>query len=191
MSRPNTRDNIFDAALKLLSEKGFNASSVQDITTEAGVPKGSFYNHFESKEALGAEIIEFYGGRTSVRDILTDRSLAPLARLTKYFTTLNQMMVDRSFEQGCLLGNFSAELADQSPLIRSHLATIYGKWTGNIEAVVAEGQADGSIPSDLDAHTIAACLLNGWEGATLRAKVERNGKAFDMFMEVVFRKILK
>jgi TetR/AcrR family transcriptional regulator, transcriptional repressor for nem operon len=50
MSRPNTREEIVQAALKCLVEKGFNAVGVQDITEAAGVPKGSFYNHFESKE---------------------------------------------------------------------------------------------------------------------------------------------
>lgn len=191
MPKPNSHDQIFDAALKLLWEKGFNASSVQDITTEAGVPKGSFYNHFESKEALGAEIVEYYGTRGKRRDVLADQSIAPLERLRQYFATLNEMMVDRSFEQGCLLGNFSAELSDQSPLIRSRLATIYGKWSKNIEAAIAEGQADGSIGNELDAPTLAGFLLNAWEGTTLRARVERSSDAFDVFMDVAFRKILR
>ncbi len=190
MPKPSTRDLIFDAAMKLLSEKGFNACSVQDITAEAGVPKGSFYNHFESKEALGVEIVEFYGDRGNLRDVLADRSIAPLERLRQYFVGLNDMMIDRSFEQGCLLGNFSAELSDQSPLIRAKLAGVYGKWTRMIEATIAEGQADHSIAQDLDARALAGFLLNAWEGATLRARAERSREAFDAFMDIMFRKIL-
>jgi TetR/AcrR family transcriptional regulator, transcriptional repressor for nem operon len=58
MPRPSAREEIVQAGLKCLVEKGFNAVGVQDITDAAGVPKGSFYNHFESKEALGVEIVE-------------------------------------------------------------------------------------------------------------------------------------
>ncbi len=176
--------------MKLLSEKGFNACSVQDITAEAGVPKGSFYNHFESKEALGVEIVEFYGDRGNLRDVLADGSIAPLERLRQYFVGLNDMVIDRGFEQGCLLGNFSAELSDQSPLIRTQLAGVYGKWTKIIEATIADGQAEQSIGQDLDARALAGFLLNAWEGATLRARAERSREAFDVFMDITFRKIL-
>ncbi len=190
MPKPSTRDQIFDAALKLLSEKGFNACSVQDITAEAGVPKGSFYNHFESKEALGVEIVEFYGDRSNLRDVLANRSIAPMERLRQYFVGLNDMIIGRGFEQGCLLGNFSAELSDQSPLIRAQLARVYGKWTTMIEAAIADGQADRSIGQDIDARALAGFLLNAWEGATLRARAERSREAFDAFMDITFRKIL-
>ncbi|MES2106282.1 MAG: TetR family transcriptional regulator C-terminal domain-containing protein [Pseudomonadota bacterium] len=190
MPKPSTRDQIFDAALKLLSEKGFNACSVQDITAEAGVPKGSFYNHFESKEALGVKIVEFYGDRGTLRDVLAERSIAPMERLRQYFVGLNDMVIDLGFEQGCLLGNFSAELSDQSPVIRAQLARVYGKWTTMIEAAIADGQADRSIGQDIDARALAGFLLNAWEGATLRARAERSREAFDAFMDITFRKIL-
>jgi TetR/AcrR family transcriptional repressor of nem operon len=190
MANVNNRDQIFDAALKLLSEKGFNACSVQDITTEAGVPKGSFYNYFESKEALGVEIVRFYGGRGNLRDVLIDQSINPMDRLQQYFMRLNNMIIDRGFEQGCLLGNFSAELSDQSPLIRAELAIIYGKWTKMIEVAIADGQSNQLIGSDLSAHELAGFLLNAWEGAALRVRAERNREAFDIFMDVTFRKIL-
>ena len=190
MAKQNTRDQIFEAALKLFAAKGFNACGVQDITAEAGVPKGSFYNHFESKEALGAEIVKFYGTRGHVRDVLSDLSLAPMERLHRYFQGLNELMIGRGFEQGCLLGNFSAELSDQSPLIREQVAAVYAKWTKLIEATIADGQEKGEITRDLDASTLASFLLNAWEGAALRAKAERNRAAFDVLMDVTFRKIL-
>jgi len=66
MPRPNVREKIIDAGLKVLIEKGFNGCGVQDITAAAGVPKGSFYNHFESKEALGGEVVEREDGPIAV-----------------------------------------------------------------------------------------------------------------------------
>jgi AcrR family transcriptional regulator len=77
MARPNVRQKIVDAGLKILIERGFNGSGVQDITDAAGVPKGSFYNHFESKEALGAEVLKRYGLDNPRRPALADTSFAP------------------------------------------------------------------------------------------------------------------
>ena len=190
MSRTNTHDQIFAAALKLFSEKGFNASSVQDITVAAGVPKGSFYNHFESKEALGAAIVDHYGSFSDWRDVLADRTLAPLERLRRYVNRINGLVIERDFQYGCLLGNLSAELADQSPLIRSRLAAIYKNWRGAIEAAITDGQADGSIGNNVSGAALAGFLLDAWEGATLRARVERSQEALDIFTEVAFGKIL-
>jgi len=191
MPKPNTRDQIFDAALKLLLERGFNASSVQDITVEAGVPKGSFYNHFESKEALAAEIVSDYASRRStLREILADDSLPALERLRGYFAALNQRLVDRGFQHGCMIGNMTAELSEQSPVIREQLLRIYGNWSTALEYAIAAGQQDGSIPSQLSPKTLAGFLLNAWEGATLRVRVERSPDAFNQFMEVVFNKVL-
>ena len=125
MARPNTREDIVQAGLKCLVEKGFNAVGVQDITDAAGVPKGSFYNHFESKEALGVEIVERYGANQTRREILTDPSVPPLQRLRRHFDRISKLYADTNFTRNCILGGFSAELANQSETIRESLRTLY------------------------------------------------------------------
>src|SRR5579872_5044139 len=97
MTRPNVREKLLDAGLKVLIEKGYNGSGVQDITDAAGVPKGSFYNHFESKEALGAEVVERYGRDNPRRATLADKSLPPMLRLRKHFERLNESFTDARF----------------------------------------------------------------------------------------------
>ena len=87
MARPNVREKIVDAGLKILIEKGFNGCGVQDITAAAGVPKGSFYNHFESKEALGAEVVERYGRDNPRRAALADTSIPALRALAPYISS--------------------------------------------------------------------------------------------------------
>jgi len=188
--KPSAREEIVQAGLKCLRERGFNGVGVQDITAAAGVPKGSFYNHFESKEALGAEIVERYGADTHRRAILFDESVLPLERLRRHYERLNGIFVDAKFERGCILGNFSAELSNQSDLIRDSLRRLYQRWTKDVEVVIAEAQQQGTVSTELTAAELAAFLLDAYEGALLRARVERDADAFDRFMKFAFTKLL-
>ncbi len=190
MARHNVREQIVEAGLKTLLNKGFNACGVRDITEAAGVPTGSFYNHFASKEALGAEIVERYGRDNSRRKDLRDKALPPLERLRRHFAGLNQMYTDLQYGRGCLLGNFSAELADHSPLIRERLAALSASWTRDIEDAVRDAQADGSISSRSNPADLAAFLLDAYEGALLRARVEKSGAPLDRFITVTFAHLL-
>src|SRR6476659_5910764 len=156
MARPNVREKIVGAGLKVLIAKGFNGCGVQEITEAAGVPKGSFYNHFKSKEALGAEVVERYGRNNPRRAALADTSLPALQRLRAPFDRLNEAYTSEHFGRGCLLGNFSAELADQSQMIRERLADLYLSWSTDIAAVIAEAQSDGSIATKTPAADLAA-----------------------------------
>jgi len=190
MGRPSAREEIVQAGLKCLVEKGFNAVGVQDITDTAGVPKGSFYNHFESKEALGVEIVERYGANQTRREILTDPSVPPLQRLRRHFDRISALFAESHFKRNCILGGFSAELANQSETIRESLRKLYGQWTKDIEATIAEAQTKGEIVNNTKASDLAAFLLDSYEGALLRARVERSRKPFDRFMKFAFGQLL-
>jgi TetR/AcrR family transcriptional repressor of nem operon len=191
MPKPNVRDEILAAGVDTLHRQGFNATSVQDITDAAGVPKGSFYNHFESKEALGAEVVQrFMENRRARLAILRDGGMAPLTRLRKYFEGLNQVLAKSNYSYGCLLGNFGAELSDQSPLIRERLAKAFEEWSKLIANVIAESQAAGDMSKNFSPKTLAGFFLNGWEGALLRARVDKSRAPLDQFLEVSFTKVL-
>ena len=190
MGRPSAREEIVQAGLKCLVEKGFNAVGVQDITDTAGVPKGSFYNHFESKEALGVEIVERYGANQTRREILTDPTVPPLQRLRRHFDRISALFAESHFKRNCILGGFSAELANQSETIQESLRKLYGEWTKDIEATIAEAQSKGEIANKTKASDLAAFLLDSYEGALLRARVERSRKPFDRFMKFAFGQLL-
>src|SRR6202046_3755546 len=153
MARPNTSEQMVQAGLKCLVEKGFNAVGVQDITDAAGVPKGSFYNHFESKEALGVEIVERYGANLTRREILTDPAGPPLERRRRHFDRISALFAESHFKRS-ILGGFSAELGNQSETIRESLRKLYGQWTKDIEATIADAQARGDIASNAKASDL-------------------------------------
>ncbi len=94
------------------------------------------------------------------------------------------------FSRGCLIGNFSAELSSQSADIRAALDEVLTDWTKDIAQVIAEAQKAGDVSRDIPATMLAAFLLNAWEGAVLRSRVEKNSAPLDVFMSVTFNKIL-
>src|SRR5712691_10777291 len=192
MPKANVRERLIDAGLDTLHRRGFNGCGVQEITNNAGVPKWSFYNHFESKEALGAAVVERYWQQRagSVLRLLEDSDVRPCERLCRYFAAMAANMAKRGYTGGCLIGNLGMELSDQSELVRDGLATVFVGWTEAVEACVREGQREGQLRVDCDATMLASFLINAWEGAVLRAKVVKNGAPFEEFNQIVFGKLL-
>ncbi|HTK43605.1 MAG TPA: TetR family transcriptional regulator C-terminal domain-containing protein, partial [Gemmatimonadales bacterium] len=159
MPRPSIRDHLVASGLEALHRQGFNGSAVQDITDAAGVPKGSFYNYFESKEALALEVIDRYGEEVrALAGVLSDESISPLERLRRYFALVATKFAARNYERGCLIGNFSNELADQSRLIRDRLSSNFAAWSRPIETCIRDGQKAGEISRDIDARVLADFL---------------------------------
>lgn len=174
--------------MKLFTERGFNACGVQDITDTAGVPKGSFYNHFKSKEGLAAEILTEYAQGTTDRSILTNPEVPPLTRLKKHFAALNQYF--SRCHDGCLVGKFMAEVSDDTPQIRERLLGVLTLWGEQLGSAIADGQAQGVIRKDLEAKDLAAFLIDSYEGAVLRMRVERSPRALKSFVKIVFSSIV-
>jgi TetR/AcrR family transcriptional repressor of nem operon len=190
VNTPNPREQIIAAGLRAVLKKGYSGCGIQEITASAGLPKSSFYNFFESKEALGAELVRHYGETGPRRLGLADKSIPPLERLRRHFEATNELYIGMNYERGCLLGNFSAELASQCPLIRARLAALFFDWTQDIESAISEAQRTATISTNAHAGRLAMFILNSYEGAILRARVEKSRHAFDAFMRVVFTQIL-
>ncbi len=191
MPRASVKEPIVVAALETLHQKGFNATSVQDITDAAKVPKGSFYNHFESKEDLAIEALDRYWQRVlGSLKLLSDEKIPPLTRLRDYFSRLSRIASDTGYSGGCFVGNMSVEMSNQSRLIRERLALLLAAWTRAIESCVREAQDNGSIRRDMDAKSVASFLLNSWEGAVLRSKVDKDAVALAAFENITFHLLL-
>src|SRR5258707_10360751 len=123
MSKPSNREKILTEGLRVVHERGYAGASVRDIVQAAGVPQGSFANHFASKEAFGLEILELYFSRgcETMRDTLRNDALAPLERLGAYIDTNKVRLNKNGMRNGCLFRNFSAEASDHSEIIRQRL----------------------------------------------------------------------
>jgi TetR/AcrR family transcriptional repressor of nem operon len=196
MARPSShdvRERLLEAGVRTFSKSGFNGCSVQDITEAAGVPKGSFYNHFESKEALGAAALEHYW--TDVLrdrlDVLIQPGLPPRQRLRMYFEQVTTEIAELGFTCGCLIGNMAAELSDHSPVIAAQISAIFACWSRLVGDCIQEAQAAGEIKSDADPEVLAAFVLNAWEGAVLRARIEKGDRPLRQFVDTLFTVLLR
>jgi TetR/AcrR family transcriptional repressor of nem operon len=190
MARRGMREEISVAALDRFHAAGYHASGIKDITDAAGVPKGSFYNHFDSKEAMAVAALHRYGASDHLAD-LADESVAPLARLRAHFDAQRNRTVGHGYARGCLFGNFGTEIADHNDTIRDTVADAFTRWTRALTDAIVAGQADGTIAPGLDAPAAARFILGAWEGTLILARVQRSPDAFDAFFATVFHQILR
>ncbi|WP_024275154.1 TetR family transcriptional regulator C-terminal domain-containing protein [Hyphomicrobium sp. 802] len=187
-----TRDNLIRVGVKMFHAAGYTATGIKDVVDAAEVPKGSFYNHFESKEVFGKEVVDYYfgSGLAGLRALLGNPSLPPLERLRTYFDERTRGFQAAGYVRGCLMGNLSLEVADQSVPIRDRLAVHFKTWSDLIETCIAEAQTTGAICNRMPAPLLAEFILNSWEGAMLRMRVEKSDAPLKAFTEVIFGSLL-
>lgn len=193
MARASLRDSILDAGLKVMFRKGYIGAGVRDIVAEAAAPQGSFTNHFRSKEAFAAEVLERYFDHTKalVAQALDDCSLSPRARLLRYLDIIIERLAADGFDRGCLIGDFSLEAAPHSEMLRDRLAAIFREWRAPFAACIAEAQEAGEIAGTFPPDELADFLIASWEGAILRMKVDRDPAPLARFRKIAFATVFK
>jgi TetR/AcrR family transcriptional repressor of nem operon len=193
MGRRSLRGEILQAGLRVMFRSGYDGASVRDICAAAGAPQGSFTNHFRSKEAFAAEVLDQYFDylKQLVIDALSDDSLSPRQRLKRYLDIITGKLERDGWKVGCLIGDFSLGAASQSKLLRERLDAIFQEWRTPFASCIAAAQSAGEVDSRFDATELAEFLLASWEGAILRMKVERRPAALERFKAIVFETVLK
>jgi TetR/AcrR family transcriptional repressor of nem operon len=192
MPRASVRDQLIESALEVFHARGYNGCGVQDIVDAAGVPKGSFYNHFDSKEALGVEVVHAYTAlvgayvvEAGAAEILSGEG-TPLERIRAYFEAVIEQNVSCGVRKGCLLGNFATELAPHSAEIAKAVTDALDSWSAAIAQALAQAQEAGELSNDADVDALARYLVDGYEGAAARAKLIGDRGPMDEFIQTTF-----
>lgn len=169
-------ERLLAAGLELFLKHGFNATGIQLITDRAGVPKGSFYNHFQSKEAFGAAIIDRYAefSQLSWQRMMRTAPAEPMQAIRHVFNEMLKHHGRHGASSGCLIGNFAAEVAQASEVCRKRLLAAQLAWRQRLAGLISAGQSQGEIRDDMDPEALSALTWSVWEGALLRMKVERS-----------------
>ena len=193
MPKPSHREKLLHVGMQVVHEHGFAGASVRDIVQAAGVPQGSFTNHFASKEAFGLEVIDLYfsNARESMRQTLRNDALAPLLRLRAYIDASKNRLNKDSMRNGCLLGNFTAEATDTSELIRLRLVEIFAEYQAAVAYCLRAAVKAGEIAASTDCDEIAGFIVSSLQGANLMAKAQRDPGPVERFKEVLFTIVLK
>ena len=192
-TRQDTRTLLIEAGIDLMYEKGYSNTGIQEILQRVGVPKGSFYHYFESKEDFALKMIEQFQVQCGAKleRILKNTQVSPLARLKNYCEEGKRDLEASSCRKGCLIGNLSMEMADQSERLRAALSTVMARWRDNFTTCITEGQAAGEISQAWDAAKMAELFICGWEGAIMRAKSSKSLEPLDLFIELMFTHVLQ
>jgi TetR/AcrR family transcriptional repressor of nem operon len=179
----NQREALLDAGVRVMHARGLAASGVRDIAMAAGVPQGSFTNHFRSKEAFGILVLDRYAERIDaiMRETLGDDRLPPAERLKAYFDRIAESAAEAEWRRGCMVPDLAGEIAFHDDALRARLCAVLARQSAQFEKVVRSlrpGDEDG-------AADLGAFLLAAWHGTLLRMKVERNATALDRFRRML------
>lgn len=179
----DTRAALMRAGVAALTEKGFSATGIDEILRSAGVPKGSFYHYFASKEAFGAELIcayaDYFGHKLDQH--FGNDLLSPLNRLRAFIADAERGMARHEYRRGCLIGNLGQEMGALPEAYRAQLAAVFADWQARTARCLAAARAAGELPPALDVERAAAFFWIGWEGAVLRAKLEHGPGPLRLF----------
>lgn len=188
----DVRQHILDTAKPIILGKGFSAVGLNELLSAAGVPKGSFYHYFKSKEAFGEALLDSYFSSYQERlsDLLGGGPGDAAERLMHYW----QLWLDTQATDGtdgkCLVVKLGGEVSDLSEAMRVALKRGTGRIVERVAECIQEAQADGSLPGDIDAADTALMLYDLWLGATMLTKIRHDRSALDAAM-VATRQLLK
>lgn len=188
-----TRERLLEKGVALLMEQGYHGTGLQELVQSAGVPKGSFYNYFPSKEAFSAEVVKRYI-EPFIEQLgvhLARKGQSGADALWSYFGELIEEVERRQFKGGCLLGNLIGEIGDTSDLCQASLREAVHRYRDRLREGIARAQQEGHFRTDLKAEHMADLLVNAWQGALLRMKIERSVRPLTQCCEMLMKDYFK
>lgn len=189
----DSRESIIRKGAEIVHAKGFRGSGLQEILHASGIPKGSFYFYFKSKEDFGLAIVDYYSA--FIRDMaerhLGEATVSPLDRLERFMESYTDMFERMGHRCGCPVGNLIQEMSDLSEPFREKLKAIYTTMHDYIAELLREARRRKDIPAAIDPDGMAWFILDGWEGAIMHMKLAKSSEPLDNFRKHLFGLVLK
>lgn len=193
MTREETKAHLLATGARIVHEKGFNNTGIQEILLAAGVPKGSFYFYFKSKEDFGLALVDYYleGMKQWMEKHLASPGDAPLDALKAFFGEFTALFLERGCKAGCPVGNICQEMADLNQAFRAKVEHCFSMMKENIAIPLRIARERGDIDQALDPDLTAQFMVNSWEGALLRMKAQNSIEPLVLFQAMVFERLLR
>ncbi len=181
------RNNFLTQGVHLLMTQGYHATGVNEIAKAVQVPKGSFYSYFNSKEDFAAETITHYI-EPFIQLLKKHIEQSPhdtLAALKNYYEELIITVGKNGYKGGCLLGNMMGEVGDTSELCNQALKSAVERYRLLQYHALIKAQKQGTVRQDRSAEMMANLLVNSWQGALLRMKIEKSVQPLQEFYDTL------
>jgi TetR/AcrR family transcriptional repressor of nem operon len=180
----DVRENILATGQRIMAGKGFSAVGLNEILTGAGVPKGSFYHYFGSKDAFGEALLESYFDDylADLDATLARPGLTMAQRLMNYWQAWQETQSFLDCQGKCLAVKLAAEVADLSEAMRLALKRGTSGIVSRLAKAIEAGVAEGSLVIDDDADSTANSLYQLWLGASVMVKIGRTTQPFETAM---------
>lgn len=181
-------EDILDIGYEVLRKNGYHNIGVNHILKAAGIPKGSFYNFFESKEDFAIQVMERYGKNNTrwMQGFFKESQLSPLESLKSFYKFMIDVNEDDGYLSGCIINNMSIEVGRINDVMASHANTQFLGWLTILADVIAKGQKAKEITNKFNALEIAEYLHAGFYGTFSRMKVTRNRGYMDVWYKMSF-----
>lgn len=185
------RTNLIEVGANAFMAKGYHAVGLQEILAAAGVPKGSFYYYFRSKEDFCIAAIDHYTRLYAERHlaVLADHSRPARDRLIAFFAQEREYFLEKQCQHSCLLAKLTMEMSLLSEPIRARLQQGMNGWIRALAACLAEGVAAGEFTLFQPPEVTAEFLYATWAGAITRMQATQSIKPLEIFIAFATREI--
>ncbi|GAA1183435.1 TetR/AcrR family transcriptional regulator [Pseudonocardia alaniniphila] len=188
-AKRETRQSLLDTARRIVLAKGYAAVGINEVLAEAGVPKGSFYHYFDSKDAFGEALMKSYFDDyfAAMDGIVAHTEKSSAEHLMRYWQYFYDTQVKDDCQGGCLVVKLGAEIADLSEAMRVTTKAGTAAIVDRLERMIVDGIADGSVSVDDSPRATAEALYDLWLGASMIAKIHSSPGQLDRAMAVTRR----
>ena len=190
--KENIKERLLDQGIQLITESGYHGTGLKKILDTVKVPKGSFYNYFESKEAYVAQIIRRYSENT-VRQVdayLETTRDDPLTALKNIFAVAIHHLSETG-NQGCLNGNLAGEIGGSVPACQAALQDGVRMWKDRLSGLIEKAQSAGQIRTDISPELLSDMLWDIWQGGLLRIRIDRDTTYLNEMITTILDKLLR
>jgi TetR/AcrR family transcriptional repressor of nem operon len=189
----DTKEKLIMTGAQIMHLKGFNNTGIQEILDTAGIPKGSFYNFFKSKEDFGLQVIDYFVDfftQTS-QQFFSNATQPPLERIRLLFTWFMEFFQSMDYTLGCPIGNFAQEMGDINPIFREKLKASLDTMASSFVVVLEEAHREGYLSRTINADEAARFIISSWEGALMLMKIAKSKEPLENHLKFIFNYILK
>lgn len=188
--KERTKRRIIKTAAPIFNKKGYNGTSLSDLTRATGLTKGSIYGNFANKEEVAVKTFEYnvdFITRLILKEIAeADNTVDKLLAYPRTYRTISKSLVQFG---GCPIANTAVDSDDSNPALHQKVLEVIQKWRKSIVGLIERGKSHGEIKPEIDGDDIAALLLILIEGGAVLATATKDErfilKAVDRIEEMI------